>query len=201
MITTFERKGWRDFSQRYAGTYGWYHSDSGNKILVRVTEVDESSVRFEDKNGIAYSALCDKGNVFEFLPLERAVYNLVNDDVVISERVPARQWKRGICRENTSFQSLSKTGGRMDFSFGLLEEVFSQRPNLFYLDSFLEDKRQNVALNSMISFVGINVCVYNRVVGNVNKKAGEILVTNKIYLQEIRDIVRDSFLPYTVMEK
>jgi hypothetical protein len=200
MIATFESKGWRDFAQRYATTYGWYHTDSGKKVLVRVDEVNERTVQFVDKDEMRYSAVCDKGNIFEFIPAERGVHNLSNGDVVIAERIAARQWKRGLCRDNTSFISLSGQG-RIDFTFEVIEEIFSPKPYLAELDSFIEGKRDCVALNPFISFIKHRVFVYDRHEGNLSKKDKTITMVNPTYSQEVRDIVRDSFLDYIVVEK
>lgn len=200
MLASFESKTWRDFSQRYHNTFGWYHTDSGGKILVKVTLVDESIVKFTDKRGITFSAIPDKGNVFEFIPLERAVHNLDDGDVVLSERVPARQWKRGVCRENTSLYSLVSSK-RMDFNFDLVEQLYSARPHLSYVDEFMDGKRTSVAINPVFSFVNDSVYVYDRRVGTVKPKTSQIVMEDSTYLQEVRDLMRDSFLNFTVTEK
>jgi len=199
MIEEFKSDGWRDFAQRYKETYGWYLTDTGRKVLVQLVDVSETTLKFAGKEGQTYTALADKGNRFEFLPLERAVYNTPKD-VYYCSRVPARQWRRGVHNANTSITNLLGGGwGGEKLSFDLLEQIFQESTPSDYIPSFLSGAREGLALNSMFAMGKNRVFLYNRVIGEY--KNGTITLTNDLFAQEISDLMRDLVLPYKVEVK
>lgn len=200
MIEEFTSKSWRDFSQRYRGTYGWYITESKKKILVRVAEVGENTVTFMDGNDFPYKGIADTGNVFEFIPVERGLYNLPSD-LVLCHRKSERQWRRGLCRENTSIIS-QNTGRGLDITFELLSNLFNpQVPKEEYIQDFIDGERKYVAFDSIFGVTSRqDVVAFDRIIGKYSTKDKSITITEPLYSQEIRDIIRDLMLPITVIE-
>jgi len=197
MIEEFKSEGWRDFSQRYKDTYGWYLTDTGRKVLVQLVDVNDTTLKFAGKEGQTYTAIADKGNCFEFLPLERAVHNTPTH-VYYCSRVPARQWRRGVHQANTSITNLLGGGwaGGEKLSFDLLEQIFQENNPTDYIQSFLSGDRVGLALNSMFAMGKNRVYLYNRVIGEYKNRS--ITLSNHLFSQEINDLVRDLALPYKV---
>ena len=188
MIEEYSSKSWRDFSQRYKDTYGWYLGSSGKKTLVKLTEVGEVILRFVDDAGVPYSANADKGNCFEFIPLEKSLY-IYKDSLVLCQRVPARQWRRGIHQHNTSITQVNGGWGGIDISFDVLVNVLSPTNHKDGLRRFLAGASTDVALNAMFGVSKSNVYVYNRVIGSYNK--GTITLKDGLFKQEFSDVIRD----------
>lgn len=180
--------GYRDFQQRYLGTYGWYEKPDGTNILVQVFKVTSEKVGFVDENGGEYWALSDVGNVFSFLPVQRGLY-YYNGSIIYLQRVPARQYKRGICLENTSINNLTEDY-RMDVSHALLQKVFGWQENPT-LEKFKELPARDVLLNNMFAIIRKRVYLYDNVIGTYN---GRITLSNKLFKQELDDVIRDTGL-------
>jgi hypothetical protein len=192
MLEVFKSNGWNDFRQRYSNTYGWYNHE-GKKVMVHVDEVFEDEVHFSDKNGVKYNAIADKGVTFEFLPVQRGVYNYVNDDLLYVSRKPARMWKRGIAMDNTNFYSFRKGAVRPDFS--MLETVFGT-PATNPITDWVKGKRNNVALSPQFSVYDNKVFLYDQKIGVY--KTGVITLDTNLFSQEITDLIRKNDLAYTV---
>jgi hypothetical protein len=194
MREEFKSDAWRDFKQRYEGTYGWYEKDNGETILVNLRSVEGSAAVFQDAAGVPYTARPDRGNMFQFLPLERSVYN-TKDDVIYCYRVPQRQWKRGLCDANTSFVSLSRFTYTAGPTFELLAELFGA-PDTTRLSAFKEKGEGATALNSVFSIINNQVMCFSHKIGTYQK--GIATLYDKLFEQELNDLVRQHQFPFVV---
>lgn len=189
MKEEFKRERWEDFQARYQGTYGWY-SLSNRKVLVRLTRVREDSLTFTDKTGFEYSANPDCGNVFTFLPLTRGCYQY-KENVVVVQRVPRRQWKRGICDGNTSIHVIGQ--GAIAVDFDVLEEIFKPKAEIPF------NINTPTAINNIFSIVMGYVYLYDRPIAKVDKAKMEISCLTNLFKQEIQDLCRNYSLPLEVV--
>ena len=200
MREEFKDEGWRDFQQRYQGTFGWYEKANKEKLLVQLIEVDSSRCKFSDKDGAVFTALSDKGNHFEFLPVKKGLYLTDNNDVISCKRVPAKQYKRGIAETNTSLTYLS-SGMGLEVCFEVLEQMFepqqrndSQRVNLFMNHDVLVH-------NNIFALTGGKVFVYDHNIGTYSFGERSITLHNNLFKQEIDDMIAALKLPFvTVLE-
>ena len=84
----------------------------------------------------------------------KAVFQ-VDKDVYLLERIPARQYKRGLCSDNTSISrvGISERPMRINLSFELLQK-FTCKQDYFTLKQALAGKDTNnaYALNSRMSY-------------------------------------------------
>ena len=180
---------YRDFQQRYLGTFGWCEKPDGTSILVQVSKVTAEKVGFVDEKGGEYWALSDVGNVFSFLPVQRGLY-YYDGSIIYLQRVPARQYKRGICLENTSVNDLTENF-RRDVSHDLLQKVFGEQENPT-LEKFKELPTRDVLLNNMFAIIRNIVYLYDNAIGTYN--VGRITLSNKLFKQELDDVIRDTRL-------
>lgn len=193
MREEFTRSGSVDFSRRYQGTFGYFCSGE-KKVLVSVETVGENSVHFLDKHKNPYTANADQGNVFEFLPVEQGLYDC-GDDLIHVCRRPARQWKRGICLENTNLYSFNNRQA-VGVTFARLESIFGEKPKVANLyKQVMAGQRRGCALNTQFGIHDNAVYCYNRMVGSRTK---DTLTVEGLWQQELRDIARDLGLDFKV---
>lgn len=198
MIEEFKSGDWRDFQQRYNGTYGWFHKENGEKLLVQVQENDGKTLAFQDNNKITYYAKADSGNVFSFLPVTKGSHQY-EDTVVVVSRVPARMYKRGICKDNTSLFDLSKLGS-ITPTFDVLATIFGPRDDSLLLQ-WCKNKIGNVCLDGVFSIVREYVYIYSTVIGLHRPEQNLIELHNPIFKQEIEDTLRKLQVDILVVEK
>jgi len=188
MKEEFKAAGWRDFAQRYQGTFGWFHTEKKERMLVQLVEVNESSLMFQAKDGMKYFANPDKGNVFEFIPVTKGVYQL-GKDVVFVTRKPARQWKRGLCLENTYLYNLV-SGEQLMVDFSSVTAVFGGSDGVM-LEAFKKDMSPNyVALDNIFSVVANKLMLYNNRVGVLDRAKRQVTMDSPLFKQEVQDLFR-----------
>lgn len=206
-------ENWGDFSQRYKDTYGFLLGESAKKVLVRVDNVSEDSVRFVDDSGHEYFARVDAGVQFEFIPVDMGAYN-VRKGVLLVNRQPARQWKRGICRNNTSIRQVQiynhSKGVVVDFvaqklDFNLLSEiVWKPYPVDKAIDEFFVSKsRDDLALEKRFVFSKSGVVLLHDVkVGDFKDFSDKFTITvsniEPIVQQEVYDACRRNGIALTM---
>lgn len=189
MKVEYNSDGYRDFSQRYSDTYGWLEREGKESILVKLLSVDHDSLKFMDKRGMEFFARPDMGNYFSFIPVVKGSY-LYKGDVVVVQRRPARQWKRGICEDNTSITIPGPIGGFrnvLDISFDVLEELFYPKPN-FSVPIFRETRKGDAVLfNHQFSIYKNLIYVYDQCIGNY--ESGKFVLNDGTFMQEVQDII------------
>lgn len=188
MKEEFKSNGWKDFAQRYSDTYGWYETETKNRILVKLEVSNPELLTFYDEKGMTYYAKPDQGNVFEFIPVTRGVYQY-NNSVIYVSRKPARQWKRGICSVNTTLFDLVNQN-YVDVNFNNIACIFGNK-DTHILNKFKKDMSPPyVCLNEMFSLVDSSLMVYNTLVGKFNRDKREIKMSVPIFKQEVQDLFR-----------
>lgn len=202
MLDSLTSHNVRDFSARYAGTWGFYVSDTKEKILVYVSQVTEERVSFKDTKGGTFFGLVDKGMMFEFIPVSRGFFNANNGKATfLLQRVPARQWQRGISSQNTKVFTLFPGGELKSVSVdGAIPLIFDgeqvyKTPIQEQVDHLI--KMNHVAALSRHFAIADDVFMFFNVpVGKVNNKK-IVLDVSTIY-QEVSDVVRRNRLHYEV---
>ena len=126
MHDTFTSDNARDWQQRYGNTFGFLIKGD-DRVLVQFTDQTDEHVYFRtEPEGNAYHAKINSGIRFEFIQVDNAWFNGKSGNVYLLSRVPNRQWRRGICKMNTSIMSLSSDGGlnQISVSFKVLNDIY-----------------------------------------------------------------------------
>lgn len=194
MKEEFKSDFWSDFRQRYQGTYGWFEKDNHEKLLVYLRQVDEDRLSFQDKDGFKFTANADQGNTFTFIPVVRGCFNYGENGVVVTRRLPARMWKRGVCDENTSIFSLDKQRA-LSVTFPTLEGVFGNKPNTAFA-RFKQTLTGNAAIDNVFSVVGDGLYLYENRIGEYANR--EFTLTSDLFQQEVNDLVNRHHFPIIV---
>jgi hypothetical protein len=194
MKVEFTSYGTRDFVQRYAETYGWLERPGKPSLLVKLLKIRENSLIFTDETGFEYTALSDRGNWFSFIPVVKGSY-LYQDSIVVVQRVPARQWRRGICEDNTSIRTLDHQS--LNVNFETLKALFSPIRNTT-IETFKETLIGNrVLFNNQFSLYQNRFFVYENFIGTY--EPGKVTLNNDLFQQEVADIFNSFNIPVTVV--
>lgn len=191
MITSPTSRNHQDWSRRYQGTYGWYHKDDGSKVLVYVYRVDGDRVTFH-YDDMEFYANVDSGVKFEFIPVNRSWVNGISGNVYLLQRIPHRQWKRGISTDNTSVRLGDMYNARINY--GLLSDIFKDGYDPF---AKVDVTKRAVALSKNFAINTKNQFMFlDQVVGTVNKN--NIILKDDLLFQEVNDMIRRAKYPLTV---
>lgn len=197
MLDTLTTANHQDFARRYGGTFGWFVSPNGKKILVSVGEASAAQVNFTDVRGSMYYAISNSGVQFEFIPVDRGFFNGKHGTFLLM-RVPARQWHRGIHPNNTQVmipQGDQWTRGRVDIL--TLHNIFVDGvPLKVRLEEFLAGKQDSVALSKHFAINMNKLYFYNRVIGTYANKV--LTLDDDLVKQEIMDVLRRNNIEWEV---
>jgi hypothetical protein len=181
MIETFTSAGWRDFNQRYSGVFGFFPAESGKEILVYMDKVTDSKCSFRDANELTYYAAADEGVNFKFIPITKRVF-MFNGMPCLAQRVPARQYRRGICCENTHIRAIpTRATIKIDFD-SVAAYVSKVDVALFPTTRIYDD---------MFSRYGNSVYLYETIVADFVTSSGkQVVMHNELFKQELIDCFR-----------
>lgn len=197
MLDSLTSENHRDFAQRYSGTFGWFLGDNGKKTLVAVGETNSQQVQFADVKGAPYFANADAGVQFEFIPVDRGFFN-AKDTTYLLERVPQRQWHRGIHTANT--RSYVPAGGmwvQARLNIKMLSDIFVDGVSLqTRLKEFVSGECDTVALSKHFAVTNGVVYFYSRKIGNYKDKV--ITLDSDLVKQEVCDVLRRNNIVWEV---
>jgi len=196
MKDSLTSSNYRDFRQRYEGVFGFFSPEGKKPLLVCLLSVEETKVNFMDVLGVSYHVNVNSGIPFDFLPIERKVVNIANDDILYACRKPARQWQRGVCAANTSIVSLCVPNRRLGVMFNLVAAVWNTSvPYAIAIQEFLAGMRKNVALDNRFSIIGERVYLYNTPIGSYESATLKVI---SLFKQEISDTIVRNNLKFKV---
>ena len=186
MLDSLTRVNSGDFQRRYMGTYGWL-VEGDKKSLVYIHKTDEEHVYFRMDGDLTYHARRDSGVQFEFIPVNRGWFNTHdNTGVYYMRRYPARQWKRGICTNNTQIWMAHQNGYvPYELTWKVLESIFKIG---FDPHNPTDISKRPVALSKDFAIIGDTLWFNDKSVGTVNYN--EITLENTLIEQELRDLIR-----------
>jgi len=185
MIEEYKYEGWKDFQQRYGGTFGWFEKENGEKLLVQVSHCDASTVVFKDASKMDYYAKVDSGNKFHFIPVVKSVYQH-GDSVLVVKRIPAKQYKRGICKENTQIYNLTSSS-HVNISFENLATIFGPKDDKLLIQ-WCKERTGNICLDGVFSIVKNIVYIYDTPIGVYKAEERLVKLDVDVFKQELSDV-------------
>lgn len=177
-----------DFKTRYRGCYGFYHGTS-QKHLVYIKEV-AGKVAFQDVAGVDYYANYDQGVTFEFLPVTRGWHHTARGPRYL-QRIAARQYQRGISRNNTTVYGLDVNGAirQVAITFEDLQDIFVDKPQQNSLQEYLDGSSKSFIINKFFLLVKDRVYMYDNMIGTISPKDRKIYLDASLYAQELKDAI------------
>lgn len=190
MLDTLTSENWRDFSQRYKGTYGWYSPEKGTKIPVFISEVAQDHLKFVGLDNREFEARADKGVAFQFAPLNRRIHVGNDGHAYVVCRRPARQYRRGICGDNTFIYRLTAAGVKsMPISTATMKILLAEEGMKV---------SNGVKLSNAFCLVGPAFYAYEQLIGAFADNSITLNPRAKLLIQEVKDAIRDSSLNFKV---
>jgi hypothetical protein len=142
-----------DIERYYRNTYVKF-SGFGDRLffIQQVNEQEITGINDDDGEFVLFVNKTDPFSLDYVLP-SKAIFQ-VDKEVCLLERIPARQYKRGLCNDNTQITRIGHKGGRINLSFDVLKK-YTQKQEYFTLKQAIFDKGKlnAYALNSRMSFV------------------------------------------------
>lgn len=203
MKEAFTSSQYADFRQRYRDSWGYVIRPDNTKVLVKIIEVSNKKVTFEDKDKTEYFGWADKNLEFEFIPVQRK-FVLFNKKAGLFTRHPARQFTRGISETNTSFYATNAQGNLVAQGFddnvivNFIENI-NKLPYNTYQEDFLNGKSPFTTLSDKFLLSKTRVWLLNQEVGEVKLAEKQIKLTIPLIQQELSDALRDTKLPFEVV--
>jgi len=192
MLDTLKSDTFRDFSQRYRHTFGWL-VNKNKDIPVYIRDVSDTVVSFQGLNGEEYFAYADKDVMFKFLPLKRRITVGSDGNLYTISRHPARQYRRGVCADNTHITQLTPTGA-------ISRRVDVPTINTIVSGDGVKTGTGIVKMSDQFAIVGAIIYLYEYTIGTVDTSSG-IMIDKKYlnFIQELRDAIRNGSFKYRIL--
>jgi hypothetical protein len=202
MIEVVTRERSPEMAARYQGTYGFLKNGAGKKILVNIINVDARFTTVQDSKGNDYTLASDTGCELEFTQVPSQWFQPDPKHIAYVTRRPERQYKRGICDNNTSMYIPNKSGSALLFTETTPDRIEALFGPVEENDSFRTHTPHNCGLWSKF-FAWVEEYVYAKdmLIGTVDHKAGEVTLHDDLFLQEVRDAIARSNAVYSVKVK
>lgn len=194
MIDTYTSNNHTDFNARYSNTYGWLLPDGegGRKTFVHLKEADGTHMYFDTGTNMSYSAKIDTGVLFNFIPVDRGWFTSNDGRVLFLQRVPERQWKRGISSHNTRITNIDGMFNER-LSHSILENIFTNEETII---PFTKGKPFRISKHFAIASKQ-HVYFYNQHIGYLVDDVLEVGSVHQVE-QELGDAIKRSNLDFKV---
>lgn len=194
----FNSQTYEDIHRYYRNTYVKF-KETGD-CLFFINQVSQNVVSGTDEDGTAFDLYLNNDDPYEVdYVLPNKSYFQYAKRACMLQRIPAKQYRRGLCSDNVRITALTKTGGSqtMDISFEVLKAfvakqaypsirtVLTQRP-----------KPLSIALSPRFAYVpdaGVLFCDQLSV-AIIDKKENTLKIIRSIFTPEIEKLVKGSDL-------
>jgi len=182
----FHRSNYDDIRKYYSNNIIKLPNISGDRLW-QITHISPSEVRLVDVDGTEiYIDLEDEYEVDYALP-SRAVYQSKDRACMLARR-PAKQYSRGLCKENTSLFYYSSGGEVCGYSWNLETlQQFVDKPAYQEVSTINLDEGYSWALNKhmAVSHTGI-VLVLSKAVASISWGEKQILSCSSLFKPEVQ---------------
>lgn len=188
---------WRDIQRYYQGT--WVKFKESGELLHEISEVGPNYITGFDENGDKFRlTLSDEVPYhLDYVLPHRAMFQHGHHAYML-QRVPARQYFRGVCESNTRFIRVHD-GQKVDFSLELLK-AFVNKPQYRTLRSCYEQKykgsqAKSWALNARAAYYAQDgyqmILMDNKVVAKCNHEKN-VITANRVVYEDVFALVKQA---------
>jgi len=196
----FISSNWRDIQKYYDGTYIKF-AEYGDRLFYVSRTTPEMIEGTDEDDTIFQLHLSDAHpyNVNYVLP-HKATFQW-NDNVYMMRRIPARQYRRGLCSDNTSIISVA-TGNNVDISFKSLKAFTAKPQYSSFRDAFFAKGRfKAIALSPRLTYLrNGSILVDTTKVATFDFHQKKIVLHHKIFLPEIMQHMVDHNETFEVIQ-
>jgi hypothetical protein len=189
----FNSYTWEDIHRYYRHTYVKFKETGDTLFYIR--DVNVESVAGTDQDGTEFKLFLNYDDPYEVdYVLPNKSYFQFAKRACMLQRIPAKQYRRGVCADNVRITGLSKTGGltAIDVNFESLKAFVSKQafPSLRTV-LLQKSKPLSIALSPRFAFVpeaGYLFCDQT-CVAQIDKRAKTIRILHNIFKPEIEALI------------
>lgn len=195
----FTSSNWRDIQKYYEGTYVKF-TEFGDRLfyIAQVRPEGISGIDDEDTAFELYLSDAYPYTVNYLLP-HKATFQW-KDSVYMLQRIPARQYRRGLCSDNTQITNVA-TGNNVDVNFQSLKAFVSKPSYSSFSNAFhSKAKTKAIALSPRMTYLRTGwILIDNRKIAQFDYNSKKITLLYKIFLPEIMQHMLDHNEHYEVI--
>jgi hypothetical protein len=180
---------WRDIQRYYEGTYVKFQEFGDT--LFWIQRVRESEITGKNEDGEEFILHLHESAPYtlDYLLPSKAVFQK-GDNAFMLQRVPARQYKRGLCADNVQILNLTNQE-KQNIGFPLLKAFVNKQTYMSLEDAIWgKHTKRAVALSSRMWFDRPSGVLYADLyaIGSVNREV-RIMQINPLFREEVRPLV------------
>lgn len=189
----FNTNNWEDIQRYYRHTYVKFKETGDTLFYVR--DVRPDKVTGTDQDGTEFALHLNEDDPYEVdYVLPNKSYFQYAKRACMLQRIPAKQYRRGICSDNVRITGLSKTGGlvAIELSFDTLKAFVSKQafPSMRTV-LMQKSKPLSIAMSPRFAFVpegGFLFCDQT-CVAQIDKKTKKVNILHPIFKPEIEKLI------------
>lgn len=191
----FSTANYEDIHRYYRCTYVKF-KEMGDRLFY-IRDVNHSIVRGTDEDGTEFELYLNHDDPYEVdYVLPHKSYFQYAKRACMLQRVPAKQYRRGLCAENTRLTAIGKTGNlvNIDIGFDVLKAFVTKQafPSIKTVLT-MKNKPLSVALSPRFAFApepGL-IIADQLTVATVDKKQQKVTIHREIFRPEVLKFVND----------
>jgi hypothetical protein len=195
----FTSSNWRDIQKYYEGTYVKF-SEFGDKLFM-IHQVRPDGISGVDEDNTAFEMYLSDAAPYtvNFILPHKATFQW-KDSVYLLQRIPARQYRRGLCSDNTMITNVA-TGTAVDVGFPALKAFVGKPSYSSFSNAFnTKAKTKAIALSPRMSYLRSGkILIDNRTIAMFDYTTKRISMMHKIFLPEIMQHMVDHNEHYEVL--
>ena len=189
-----------DINKYYRHTFVKFKETGDTLYYIR--DVNHRLIRGTDQDGTEFELYLSDEHPYEvdYVLPNKSFFQLAKSACLL-QRIPAKQYRRGLCTENTRITRVGKTGNlvALDLSFDVLK-AFVGKQTFPSLSTVLMQKTKpvSVALSSRFAYVPENGIIFADLtpVAQLNKKEKTIVMLHNIFKPEIEEFTKNTELKF-----
>lgn len=192
---------WKDISRYYYNTYVKFKEHGDQLFYIQnVTAEAVTGVYNGGEDSFVVNLYEDSPYELNYILPHKSVFQY-RDKALLLYRVPARQYFRGLCSDNTRILDVVRNN-HVDFTWPVLRSYVEKQAFFTLKEAINAKKYTSMALNSRMLFNRQNTCIYvdHRSIATV-VDGGKKIVVNKAFKNDVETLVaQDPFTTEIVCE-
>lgn len=184
-----------DISKYYRHTYVKFKETGDTLYYIR--DVNHRMIRGTDQDGTEFELYLSDDHPYEvdYVLPNKSFFQLAKSACLL-QRIPAKQYRRGLCSENTRITRIGKTGNlvSLDLSFDVLKAFVSKQTFPSLATVLMKKAPVSVALSPRFAYVpeiGAILADLN-IVAYVDKKEKKIKMVHQIFKPEVQELAKNT---------
>lgn len=189
-----------DINKYYRHTYVKFKETGDTLYYIR--DINHRVIRGTDQEGTEFELYLSDEHPYEvdYVLPNKSFFQMAKSACLL-QRIPAKQYRRGLCSENTRITRIGKTGNlvSMDLSFDVLK-AFVAKQTFPSLSTVLMQKSKpvSVALSSRFAYVPETGVIFADItpVASIDKKEKTVVMLYNIFRPEIEELIQNTELKF-----